>query len=386
MRIDSSVIGMESARRYTSSETKISRVRIMDYKGAESEGLAGTFGGLLEMDSEQDGLSDNLQNLAKKEETENAESLKFVSLQDMQSRMSRVGRKEVCLRSRDDVVENFRQLSLRYIFRLLFGDHKTKDMFGESVESMEGDQSYDEWKEQYKAVQTGAASLSTLNSGQYMVYHHSVSFQETENTSFQAQGVVRTADGREININVSVEMSRKFTAYYEENYGMAMVQRTCDPLVINLDGGIAGLSDQKFFFDLDADGEEEEISKLESGSGYLALDKNGDGVINDGSELFGPQSGDGFKDLAFYDEDKNGWIDENDEIWSKLKIWCRDENGNDKLYTLSESGVGAIGLQNVSTDFALRNSTSANGFIRKTGIFLYENGEVGTIQHLDLAQ
>lgn len=379
MRIDSSMVGMESARRYTSSETKISRFRITDYREAESEGLSGAFGGLLGMESEQDGLSDNQQDLATAEETENTENLKFTNLQDMQNRMSRVGRKEVCLRSRDDVVENFRQLSLRYIFRLLFGDNKTKEMFGE-------DQNYDEWKEQYNATQTGMTSINTLNTSQYLVYHHSVSFRETENTSFQAQGVVRTADGREIDINVSVEMSREFSAYYEENYGMAMVQRTCDPLVINLDGGVAQLSDQKFFFDLDADGKKEEISSLKSGSGYLALDKNGDGVIGDGSELFGPQSQDGFKDLALYDEDKNGWIDENDEVWSKLKIWCRDENGKDKLYTLAQSGVGAIGLQNVSTDFALQNRASVNGFIRKTGIFLYENGEVGTLQHLDLAQ
>ena len=52
-----------------------------------------------------------------------------------------------------------------------------------------------------------------------------------------------------------------------------------DPLVINLEGDIAGLQDQTFFFDLDADGVEEEISMLGSGSGYLALDKNGDGVL-----------------------------------------------------------------------------------------------------------
>ena len=90
------------------------------------------------------------------------------------------------------------------------------------------------------------------------------------------------------------------------------------------------LSDQTFYFDLDADGEEEEISMLK-GSGYLALDKNEDGIINDGSELFGTGNGDGFADLARYDEDGNGWIDENDSIWSKLKIWCKDENGNDVM-------------------------------------------------------
>ncbi len=126
---------------------------------------------------------------------------------------------------------------------------------------------------------------------------------------------------------------------------------------------------------------------LGAGSGYLALDKNGDGVINDGSELFGPQSGSGFRDLAAYDEDGNGWIDENDSIWSKLKIWCKNPDGTDSLYTLKEKGVGAICLQNTATDFTLKGSGGRdNGYLRSTGIFLYENGNVGTVQHLDLTQ
>lgn len=157
--------------------------------------------------------------------------------------------------------------------------------------------------------------------------------------------------------------------------------------MINLDTDAAQLSDQKFFFDIDADGEMDKISSLGSGSGYLALDKNGDGVINDGSELFGTASGDGFRDLARYDQDGNGWIDENDAIWSRLQIWCRDENGEDVLYRLADKGVGAVCLQNVSTDFALKGQDNQTmGVIRSTGIFLYENGMAGTIQHVDVAK
>ena len=37
-------------------------------------------------------------------------------------------------------------------------------------------------------------------------------------------------------------------------------------------------------------------------------------------KLFGTSSGDGFKDLAEYDEDGNGWIDENDSIFNRLKV------------------------------------------------------------------
>ena len=207
---------------------------------------------------------------------------------------------------------------------------------------------------------------------------------EQEDTGFSTVGTVRTKDGREINFNVNVTMSRSFEEYYREELDVATF-RFCDPLVINLDTDATELSDQTFYFDLDADGEEEEISMLKGGSGYLALDKNGDGVINDGSELFGTANGDGFADLAQYDEDGNGWIDENDAIWSKLKIWCKDENGNDVLYKLSDKGVGAICLQNVATDFTLQGKNGTNGAIRKSGVFLYEDGNVGTVQHVDLA-
>ena len=211
-------------------------------------------------------------------------------------------------------------------------------------------------------------------------------YQEKESTSFSTVGTVRTGDGREINFNINVGMSRSFEERYREQLDLASFT-FCDPLVINLDTDAVELTDQTMFFDIDGDGTPDEVAGLGSGSGYLALDKNGDGIINDGSELFGTKSGNGFADLAQYDEDGNGWIDENDAIWDKLKIWMKDENGNDVLYKLSEKGVGAICLQNVSTDYTQKSQTGQTlGAVRYSGAFLYENGDCGTIQHVDVAK
>ena len=207
---------------------------------------------------------------------------------------------------------------------------------------------------------------------------------ETESTTFASTGIVKTADGRSIDFNVEVSMSRA----YMEKCNMLEVQEyiKTDPLMINLDTNIGSVSDQKFFFDLDSDGKEEEISFAGKGSGFLALDKNGDGKINDGSELFGTKSGDGFKDLAEYDEDGNGWIDENDSIYSQLKIWTKDENGNDRLIDLKDADVGAIYLRNADTQFSLKDDENKlNAEIKKTGIYLKEStGAVGTLNHVDL--
>ena len=211
-------------------------------------------------------------------------------------------------------------------------------------------------------------------------------YSEKERTSYQTKGTVVTADGKEIEFNLSFAMSRGFEQYYNENYEKNVVS-FCDPLVINLDSTMPTVSDEKFLFDIDGDGVLDTISKLSNKSGYLAIDKNGDGQINDGNELFGTKSGNGFADLAEYDSDGNGWIDEGDEIWDKLMIWCMDENGRTELYHVSEKGIGAICLQNVSSDFSLNSlkTNQTNAAVRNTGIFLYENGGVGTVQHMDLA-
>ena len=209
-------------------------------------------------------------------------------------------------------------------------------------------------------------------------------YAEEETTAFTSEGKVTTADGRSISFNISFEMSRAFmetTEIYSEHKF-----QLCDPLVLNFDGDVAELSDQKFLFDIDADGEEEEISYLAKGNGFLALDKNGDGKINDGSELFGTGTGNGFKELEAYDEDGNGWIDEADSVFSRLKVWTKNANGEDELIALGKAGVGAIYLDRVATEFHLNNEEKAtNGVIQNSGIFLKENGEAGFIQHVDFA-
>ena len=209
---------------------------------------------------------------------------------------------------------------------------------------------------------------------------------ETEETCFSTNGKVVTGDGREIDFNLELSMSRNFTEYYEQN--VTSLRVFTDPLVINIDSPIADVSDVKISFDLDCDGKAEEVSGLGSGSGYLALDLNDDGIINDGSELFGTSSGDGFSDLSKHDLDGNGWIDEADEIFDRLVIACIKEDGTQELVKLKDAGVGAIYTGRASTQFSINDlaTNEERARIRQTGIFLYENGMMGTVQHLDLAQ
>lgn len=377
MRIESSAIGMDSARSYKASRSSYNRFVLKDYVQGGTNTRAGVAGQQLGTDNMK---KDNGQSQGKESQTRTGSRMMTTSgITDLRERVEGMRTNRVQLRSSaGNMVNSMRGYTMRYIFMLLFGESRTRSFLGE-------DESLTTAEE---GAQGGNATLQLQPFNMKVLsFNAQEQYAEEENTLFSSVGTVRTADGREICFNVDLAMSRSFTQTYQQELNLAALQQTCDPLVINFDASAASLSDQKFLFDVDADGKEDSVSMLGAGSGYLALDKNGDGVINDGSELFGPQSGNGFQDLAAYDEDGNGWIDEGDSIWSKLKIWCKNPDGSDSLYSLAEKGVGAICLQNAATDFALKgNSGQDNGYIRSTGIFLYENGNVGTMQHLDLTQ
>ncbi|MDR0440748.1 MAG: VCBS repeat-containing protein [Candidatus Accumulibacter sp.] len=225
---------------------------------------------------------------------------------------------------------------------------------------------------------------SASGEGFSVEYERRESYTEAEQMSFSANGVVRTADGKSISFRLSMSMTR---FYHEESevsirYGRNMH----DPLVINFSGNAAQLTDQRFSFDLNADGvADEQINFLGSGSGFLVFDRNGDGRINDGSELFGARTGDGFAELAAFDSDGNGWIDENDEAFAQLSIWIKDASGVDTLRSLKEANVGAISVSRVSSPFSIKNANNdLQGQVRASGVYLQESGGVGSLQQIDL--
>jgi hypothetical protein len=233
--------------------------------------------------------------------------------------------------------------------------------------------------------QSAAAASSQQPAGFGVEYDYHESYSEVEQTTFEANGVIRTEDGKEIRFDLSLSMTRSY--HEESNVGIRLgdARQKIDPLVINFGGNAAQLTSQRFKFDLDSDGQTDEINFVTGGSGFIALDRNGDGKINNGAELFGAKSGDGFAELATLDSDNNGWIDENDAAYEKLSVWTKDSAGKDQLSTLKEANVGAISLARVATPFELKDSQNdQQGEIRATGIYFREDGAAGTIQQIDL--
>lgn len=232
-----------------------------------------------------------------------------------------------------------------------------------------------------KAAPEAPASPPAAGFG--IAYDRRESYVEHEETRFAARGVVHTADGRTLRFAVELSFSRHLEIESEAHLRLGDAARPVDPLVLRFSGPAAQLGNQRFSFDLDADGAAESLPGLAGGNGFLVFDRNGDGVANDGRELFGPATGNGFGELAALDDDGNGWIDEADSAWERLAVWSGRDGG---LTSLAASGVGALALARVPTPFSVKDDAGQTlATWRDSGIYLREDGEVGTVHQIDLS-
>lgn len=275
---------------------------------------------------------------------------------------------------------NFFMAMNELIMRRLGGDDKQESTGGSEQVSSDDEQAENTQQPEASAEDTTAsgATLTDLRTTfrPAMALNYESTYYEKESTSFKASGTVKTADGKEVSFNVDLKMERELKEKVELSIMM-------DPLVVNFNGSHAELMSEYFDFDLNADGELKKIPVLGQGSGMLVYDRDNSGIIEDGSEVIGGASGNGFDELRQYDEDHNGWIDENDPIYEKLSIWSKGENGEDVLVGLKEANVGAINLEDAETEFSLVKDKERLGIIRNTSVALTEDYRAITVQQID---
>jgi len=228
-----------------------------------------------------------------------------------------------------------------------------------------------------------------ININAFAASYESVeTYYQKSSVHFSSNAQINTSSGS-FNIDLNLSFTQEFYEQHKTKIEIAGITFE-DPLIINFKEESGNSFDNiskeiSLEFDLDNDGTKENIPLLKDGSGFLALDKNNNGTIDNGSELFGPKTGDGFEELAKYDEDGNNWIDEADSIFNNLKIWEINEDGENNLITLSQAGIGAIYLSSIGSGF---NYSKAYGEqtanLKESSIFLKENGEAGLITSVDL--
>jgi len=200
-------------------------------------------------------------------------------------------------------------------------------------------------------VQAVAQQASRVQSGGPagwgMEYNYHEAYREYESTSLAMSGTFTTEDGRAFAFNLDYQLKREYvrTTDVSIRAGDAVVK---DPLILDV-GGVGGFGTGSSAFDLDRDGNTEALRHLSNGSRYLAADFNRNGRVDNGGELFGPTSGNGFGDLAAHDDDGNGFIDHGDAIWDLLRLWTGDDA---KPALLAQWKVAAIGLMSIETPFS----------------------------------
>jgi hypothetical protein len=148
---------------------------------------------------------------------------------------------------------------------------------------------------------------------------------------------------------IQLEFSFEFSAEITVEEGEV---RSSDPITFDLDGDGIELTGygNGARFDINADGRTDTTAFVTGGDAFLALDRNGNGKIDNGAELFGDQRGaaNGYEELAKLDSNGDGVIDKQDEAYEDLVLW--KDNGNGKteegeLVSLAEAGIESISLR-----------------------------------------
>lgn len=164
------------------------------------------------------------------------------------------------------------------------------------------------------------------------------------------------------------------------------------PLIIDLDGdGIETVSSDKgVYFDHDGNSLAEKSGWVGKDDGLLVRDINGNGQIDDGTELFGNNSvlsngqkaANGFEALKDLDSNNNGTFDSSDTAWNQVKVW-KDSNKNGVVDNGELLSLEQAGIENIDLNYQNSNAVDANGnTVGQIGTFDKENGTQGNISDI----
>ncbi|AGS25817.1 beta strand repeat-containing protein [Rhizobium etli] len=162
-----------------------------------------------------------------------------------------------------------------------------------------------------------------------------------------------------------------------------------EPIVLDLDGNGIKLTQQTSsitYFDMAGDGKQHLTAWAAAGDGVLAIDANGDGKIDQKSEIdFTAWAATATTDMQalrdVFDTNHNGKLDAGDSCFTDFKVVVTQADGTQQLKTLTDLGITSIDL--ISNNQA---TTQPDGSaIGGTAAFTRANGSTGTAADVSLA-
>ena len=205
----------------------------------------------------------------------------------------------------------------------------------------------------------------------------SYTYHEYERSDVYFSGDIQLADGTAIAIDLQSSLERE--VYVHEQVSLSFGTLPVDPLVLAVEASDVGFSNQRTDFDLNADGSIDSMATLNAGSYFLSLDKNNNGRLDDGSELFGPQTGQGFQELAAYDQDQNGFIDAADDIYASLRLSTLNTDGSQHHFSLAEKNIGAIATHSIDQQFQFNTNNEQLAQLKRSSYAVKDGAALGQI-------
>jgi Ca2+-binding RTX toxin-like protein len=157
--------------------------------------------------------------------------------------------------------------------------------------------------------------------------------------------------------------------------------RNIDPIILDLDGdGIEFVSstDITIFFDMDGDGRRERTGWITADDGFLALDANRNGKVDNIDELFGRDGQSGFAELLVLDTNGDRVLDSRDAQWSQLQIW-RDLNQNGVGDAGELSSIASYRIASIDLNFTVVNAVASGNLIHEQSTYRLTDGTIRTV-------
>ena len=198
---------------------------------------------------------------------------------------------------------------------------------------------------------TGEGDFET-RFGQFLQGLEDLGFLSGVSDAFGTSGTTGTqaANGAQLQVS-QFSMQLEFEFEYTEVTAIQGAVQESDPIVLDLDGDGIELTNYAngAQFDIEGSGNQVTTAFVTGGDAFLAIDRNGNGTIDSGRELFGDQNGaaNGFEELRKLDSNGDGRINAADQDFDQLLLWRDDGDGvteEGELISLEQAGVDEIQL------------------------------------------